>query len=168
MNRHIQSWGAFVLCLATAQGCSSTGPVAAQSDVAGRFMPVKLLVHPISVVQIRQDGTAIVEAAVRLEDADGFPVRGTGRLELEFHQGDRHGEAIMSRFEWSANLDNATTNADRFDPTTRTYRVPLTLEHGTVPRSPQLTATLYRDGAPPLRDSLELSVLRAAPPAKSE
>jgi hypothetical protein len=164
VNRQVCSVAGLVLCLCIAQGCGSTGAPVARPDVAHRFVPIKLSIHPISHVQIRQDGTAVVEAAVRLDDVDGFPVRGTGQLELEFHQGDRNGEAIMSRFEWSSDLDIAAINAERFDSTTRTYVVPLMLERGIVPRSPQLTATLYRPGAPPLRDSLELPVLRATPP----
>jgi hypothetical protein len=163
VSRQPWSSAALVLCLCIAQGCSSSGPPVAQSDVADRFAPATLRIHPISHVHIRQDGIAVVEAAVRLQDADGFPVRGTGQLEFEFHQGDRHGEAIMSRIEWSADLNDAATNAEIFDSTTRTYLVPLTLKPGTVPRSPQLVATLYQSAGKPLRDSLELSVLRAAP-----
>jgi hypothetical protein len=155
---------AAVCCVVACPGCSSRGPTLTPSDGAGRFAPVGLSIHPISHVQLREDGTARVEAAIELVDADGFSVRGTGTLTLEFHQGGRHGEAIMSRHQWSRNLNDPTINARQFDSMTRTYLVPLELAADSMPRSPHLTATLYRAGGEPLRDSMSLAVLRPADP----
>jgi hypothetical protein len=115
---------------------------------------------------VREDGTAIVEAAIELVDADGFSVRGAGTLKLEFHQGDRYGGAIMSQQPWSIDLNDPTINADRFDSMTRTYLVPEATTVESLPRSPHLTATLYRNGHEPLRDSLSLTVIR--PPETGE
>jgi len=66
----------------------------------------------------------------------------------------------MSRDRWSRNLDDPKVNAGQFDAMTRTYLVPLELAADAIPRSPYLTATLYRPGNEPLRDSMSLTVLR--------
>ncbi len=155
--------GAIAVAGLALSSCASDGPTVERSDGAERFRPVDLTIHPISHVQVQSDGTALVEAAVELTDADGFAVRGLGMLELEFHQGDRHGEAIMSRRTWSADLNDPHTNATLFDSMTRTYVVPVGLEAHGVPRSPRLRATLYRSGGEPLQDSMALAVL--GPPA---
>jgi hypothetical protein len=130
---------------------------------------VRLEIHPLSHVRVHDGGPVIVEVAVELLDADGFAVRGTGTLELEFHQGGRFGEVVMSRKSWSRNLDDAAINAESFDETTRTYFVPLTLELGGVPHSPTVTATLSRPGGEPLRASRSLETLApSVEPAVSE
>ncbi len=146
-------------CVVACAGCSSNAPRIEPARVADRFRPVDLSVHPVSHVRVREDGTATVEAAIELVDADGFSVRGAGTLKLEFHQGDRHGEAIMSQQPWSIDLNDPNINADRFDPMTRTYLVPEVTAVESLPRSPHLTATLYRNGHEPLRDSMSLTVL---------
>jgi hypothetical protein len=108
---------------------------------------------------VRDDGTAVIDMAIELTDADGFAVRGGGTLKLEFHQGDRHGEAIMSQQAWSIDLNDPEVNAHRFDPMTRTYLVQEDTTAESLPRFPRLTATLYRTGAEALRDSRSLVVL---------
>ena len=143
----------------SATSCESGKPPPARHKTADRFAPTRIEVHPLSHVRIHNDGTVIVEAAVELIDADDFAVRGTGVLELEFHQGGRFGEVVMARKSWSRDLDDAAVNAASFDETTRTYFVPLTLELGEVPRAPMLTATLQRPGRKPLRSSRSLETL---------
>jgi hypothetical protein len=152
-----------------APSCESAKPRPARHTTADRFAPTRIEVHPLSHVRIHDDGTVIVEAAVELIDVDGFAVRGTGALELEFHQGGRFGEVVMMRKSWSCDLDDAAVNAASFDETTRAYFVPLTLELGEVPHAPMLTATLQRPGHEPLRASRSLetlapSVKPSAPP----
>jgi hypothetical protein len=119
-------------------------------------------IHPLSHVHIRPDGSAVVEVAVSVLDVDGLPVRAEGVLKMELHQRGRFGDAIMERRTWQRDLRDPADNLRAFDPTTRTYRVPLGLAAEDVPRSPAITATLVRPAAAALSAERSLEVLEPA------
>ncbi|MCP4838687.1 MAG: hypothetical protein GY894_04915 [Planctomycetes bacterium] len=151
-------------------GCDATPVVASGSHpTKARFAPIRLEVHPLSHIYVQDNGSVVFDASVELLDADGFPVRGVGVLELELHQGGRSGEAIMLRRTWSRDLNDADVNAESFDDATRTYIVQEHMEYAEVPRSPHLTASLRRPGKAALTDSADLPLLGAGPSdAKSQ
>ena len=141
-------------------GCESTpGPSTDFSSIQARFNPAVLEVHTLSHIYARDDEVVVLDVAIELLDSDGFSTRGTGTLEIELHQGDRDGEAIMLRRTWSRDLNDAAVNAATFDDATRTYIVQEQLEYAEVPRSPRLTASLYQPGGATLTDSSPLPVL---------
>ncbi|MDP7071094.1 MAG: hypothetical protein QF561_07075 [Phycisphaerales bacterium] len=153
-------------------GCETTPAVTAPTDsTSTRFAPLTIEVHPLSHIYIQDDGTVVFDAAIELLDADDFPTRGTGVLELELHQGNRSGEAIMVRRTWSRDLNEAPVNAATFDRATRTYVVRETLPLAEVPRLPRLTASLRRHDGSVLTDAADLPILgpgaEPKPPAES-
>ncbi len=140
---------------------SSHIPQAAADDQ--RFQATRVEIHPLSHIQMRPDGTAIVEIAVRVLDEDGLPVRSTGRLEVDLHQRGRHGEATMTRQTWERDLNQAAANRRAFDATTRTYRAPLQLAADEVPRAPTVTVRLVTAGRGTLEAARSLDVIDASP-----
>lgn len=117
-----------------APGAPSAAPGSATRTPAGEcpFEPVVVRVHPLTHVDARSPGVAadkcLLVLHLELRDRFGDAVKGVGDLKVELYKpgpGTSPGmEAQALVWEVSA-FAQAETNSARFDPATRTYRLPL-------------------------------------------
>jgi hypothetical protein len=117
---------AALLCLLLA-GCTvdhqpfaaGQRPSAGSADASRVFEPVALRVHPLTHVDTADDDCMLI-AHVELRDAYADSVKGLGDLviEAEGPTGERVAWDIPGMLDPQA-------NTRRFDPPTRTYRLPL-------------------------------------------
>lgn len=90
------------------------------------FEPVLLTVHPLTRLTRSADGTGRADVHFELFDRFGHPVKALGDVVVELNTrptaalGGLSGEQIGL---WGADLMEPTTNADAYDPVTRTYRI---------------------------------------------
>jgi hypothetical protein len=100
-----------------------------RADEAWPFAPRSLRVHPLTHVDVPDplgDGTLILH--VELRDRFGDSVKGVGQLSVELAStgGGAGFAAPESRVKWDiTDIADPQTSSRRFDPATRTYRVPL-------------------------------------------
>lgn len=90
------------------------------------FEPVLLSVHPLTRLTRSPDGTGRADVHFELFDRFGHPVKGLGNVLVEALTrpmaavGGAGGEQLGL---WGADLSVPRTNADAYDPVTRTYRL---------------------------------------------
>ena len=150
--------------LANTGGCGrrpitpSRAPAAVSGDWP--FAPTQILVHPLSRYWVTTSHGKEVEARIQLLDADGFPTRGIGRLELTLTS--PNGRSIET---WVLQLNNLDTNRAHFDNVTRTYLVRLSLPNQDVPDRAELEAKLV---LPTGREITDYGKVSAAPADRSD
>lgn len=120
-------------------GCKSGGSGGPDSDPPGRtapsacpFEPVVARVHPLTHVDARSPGVAadkcLLVLHLELRDQFGDAVKGVGDLKVELYKpgpGTSPGMETQSLVWEVPAFAEAETNSARFDPATRTYRLPL-------------------------------------------
>ncbi|MDX2131604.1 MAG: hypothetical protein SFY69_06105 [Planctomycetota bacterium] len=146
-------------CLFLAAGaCSGPLPVRLlgpdRPQTAGPFDPVALRIHPLTHIERGGPGVGPDECLLilhlELSDAYADPVKGLGSLTVELFRpgaGPTPGMESQSR-RWAVpNFSDPPANSARFDPATRTYRVPLVVEAWVFDWLDPANAPL-RNGAP--------------------
>lgn len=135
--RVMTGWGSVLLSVATVAGCGAqfkgAGAISADASrdrqvgaSACAFEPVLLTVHPLTRLTRSADGTGRADVHFELFDRYGHPVKALGDAAVEMVTrptaavGGTAGEQIGL---WGADLTNPATNADAYDPVTRTYRL---------------------------------------------
>ena len=133
------AFAAILVGIGTSCGRRPMTPSRAPAAVSGDwpFTPAQILVHPLSRYWETSSHGKEVEARIQLLDADGFPTRGIGRLELTLSS--PNGRSIET---WVLQLNNMDTNRAHFDNVTRTYLVRLSLPNQDVPVRAELEAKL--------------------------
>lgn len=123
--------------------------------VRSPFDPVALRVHPLTHVQRRAPGLSPDECLlvlhVELTDAYADSVKGLGLLTVELFRpgsGPTPGMEVQSRRWRIEDLLDPESNSARYDPSTRTYRIPLVAEAWVAEWLDPANAPL-RAGAPP-------------------
>jgi len=119
----------------------------------GPFAPTSLRVHPLTHVELDEDGRPVLVCHVEFADRWGDVVKATGMLRVEVV---RVGEDVESAgVAWEIDLSDLETNVQRFDPVTRTYRLHLgglgewaraLVEDGGEPVAARVMATLVGTG----------------------
>ena len=144
-------------------GCGGEASPARQSNSATTYAPADLYVHPLSSFRQRPDGTLQAHVYVQVLDADGFPMRARGQLEVDLSQGNSGDQAVMVRRSWTCDLRTDETNLAHFDPMTRAYVVPFEIDSALPPRSPRIRAIFHGVDASSMSASGVLAQLSAAP-----
>lgn len=114
-----------------AGGCGATRPVDGDgmSGVAlpGPFAPELVRVYPLTHVDTDEQGRGRIVLHVELRDRWGDTVKGAGLLQVQLLRGTGLGESGPSeeQVRWEIDLRDPDENAAFYDPSTRTYRVPL-------------------------------------------
>ena len=124
-------------------GCGGEASPARQSNSATTYAPADLYVHPLSSFRQHPDGTLQAHVYVQVLDADGFPMRARGQLEVDLSQGNSGDQAVMVRRSWTCDLRTDETNLAHFDPMTRAYVVPFEIDSALPPRSPRIRAIFH-------------------------
>lgn len=120
-------------------GCGVGGGRPAAPDPAPRtapggcpFDPVVARVHPLTHVDARSPGVAadkcLLVLHLELRDRFGDAVKGVGDLKVELYKpgpGTSPGMETQALVWEVPAFASAETNSARFDPATRTYRLPL-------------------------------------------
>jgi hypothetical protein len=81
-------------------------------------------VHPLTHLDRREDGSEILLVHVELRDRFGDAVKGVGALRVEVTRGSGVSSGPSAVWEVS-DLADPERSSRRFDPSTRTYRLPL-------------------------------------------
>jgi hypothetical protein len=130
-----------VLALCAVCGCVS-GPRLeyADDEIAGEggaggtvvnwpFVPRSLRIHPLTHMDISVDGgESVLVLHAELRDRYGDSVKGLGRMRVELSRSVTGSIApgAESRAAWDVtDMDEPESSSRRYDPATRTYRVPL-------------------------------------------
>ena len=103
---------------------SATG----DSTLRSSFDPESMRVHPLSHVDVAPDGVdgAALLVHVELRDRFGDAVKGVGKLRVELSRGADTSAGDSPAAAWDvADLLDPESGSRRFDPSTRTYRLPL-------------------------------------------
>jgi hypothetical protein len=111
-------------CVVDRASNNVAGGVVASTGTCARceaFSPVELRVHPLT--QVRSEGTeSRLTLHVELRDRFGDSVKAIGTLRVDILRPGQDEPAIA----WEVtDLEDAAASTRRFDPSTRTYRVPL-------------------------------------------
>lgn len=121
-----------LLCGVGIGGCAGDGEAAPVVRSEDPFAPTTLRVHPLTHVEMQgpglEAGKCMVVLHYELHDAWGDAVKSTGMLRVELY---RPGSGVTPGIEtqdvaWDMpRMQEAEYNSGRYDPATRTYRVPL-------------------------------------------
>ena len=101
------------------------------TDAAWPFAPRSLRIHPLTHVDVTDPtgaGAAVLILHVELRDRFGDSVKGVGVLSVELSRdvAGAVGATPETRAQWSiTDIGDPGVGSRRFDPATRTYRVPL-------------------------------------------
>lgn len=111
---------------------ASSGPAMRAGAGACPFDPVVARVHPLTHVDARSPGVAadkcLLVLHLELRDQFGDAVKGVGDLKVELYKpgpGTSPGMETQALVWEVPAFGEAETNSARFDPATRTYRLPL-------------------------------------------
>ncbi|HEX2836909.1 MAG TPA: hypothetical protein VHN77_02150 [Phycisphaerales bacterium] len=94
------------------------------------FAPRSLRVHPLTHVDIQDPGgDGLLILHVELRDRFGDSVKGIGQLSVDLSSGEPgtgFAQGSETRVRWDVpDIADPETSSRRFDPATRTYRIPL-------------------------------------------
>jgi len=136
--RSLRTWIAGTVGTLALTGCQSgPGPSAPPSAAATAcpFAPAVVRIHPLTHVDAKAPGVAadqcLLVLHLELRDRFGDAVKGVGRLKVELY---KPGSGIAPGIETQAIVWDVPafaepdSNSSRFDPSTRTYRLPLITE----------------------------------------
>ncbi len=105
----------------------STSPTG-ESSTAWPFAPRSLRIHPLTHVDAPDPSAGgILILHVELRDRFGDSVKGVGALSVDLSRGPANATAApQTRVHWDlGDMSDPETSSRRFDPSTRTYRIPL-------------------------------------------
>jgi|GEM_PF-2702459 len=114
-------------------GCTSDRslPVAPVEPLTGRwedpgpFEAVRMRIFPLTRLDEAEDGTPQIMLFLEMQDAWGDSVKAVGDLTVRVWPSRSIGAGSDAEV-WEVSLWGSDNNASYYDPTSRTYRVPLT------------------------------------------
>lgn len=122
-----------MLCVLAAglAGCPGAqnvpGVLQPDQPIVNPFAPTSIRVHPLTHLDIGDDGQPMIILHVELRDFWGEACKGVGSVVVELYRpstGPRAGLEVQE-LVWEVNLTDLQRNARLYDPATRTYRLQL-------------------------------------------
>lgn len=115
-------------------GCSGGGfwdwspPEPPRNDLRegyNAFAPASLRIFPLTHLGTDDKGVPAIICHIELADRWGDSVKALGRMRVTISRAEGGLGATTARQElaWDVRLDDESTNAEAFDPTTQTYRL---------------------------------------------
>ena len=155
-----------VLLAAVLAGCQFKGDARSPRDAGGPwpFRPAAVRVHPFTRLE-HQGGLDMLEARIELLDAAGDVTKGVGTLRFELYsEAPTEGRQGQGRrlYHWQVSIESLDSNAEHWDPITRTYQFMLKLDRP-PPAERRLRLHVQYDAATGERLTAEGSVGQARP-----
>ena len=141
---------ALTLAIFLVSGCSFKGEEFRQRRDAGGWplRPASMRFHPFTQIK-RTDAGLRIDARIEFSDPAGDVCKGVGELRFELYaesdSASRQGSE-QRLLQWNATITRIEDNSVHWDPVTRTYLFPLTLDSA-LPGHPRLQLRAQYDAS---------------------
>lgn len=118
-----------------------TGVLPPDQPIINPFAPASIRIHPITHLNVGNDGQPMIILHVEFRDFWGETCKGVGSIVVELYRpsaGPRAGLEVQE-LVWEVDLTDLQRNARLYDPATRTYRLQLANLPGWIRVDPNAT-----------------------------
>jgi len=137
-----------LLVVAMATGCSFKGGPTVRTDREGGWMPTPVSIRVFPGTRfVVDDGEILLDARIELLDAQGDPMKASGRYRFDLHEPQNDGELGLRLYVWRSDVLSLAQHAEHWDRVTNAYAFRLRLrEPATAQDSSRLLVSFEPSG----------------------